>query len=569
MPTRAEMLTLLHEAAELEHQLMVQYLFAAYSLKSEPEEFQGSPDPQKSAARNRKWRDQVLAIAREEMGHLITVQQVILSLGGLPHFDRDSFPISAHYYPFPFTLEPLTTQSLAKYLWTEKPMEQGVVTRTALLGPDRADIETEVFGHLPNLLGTLYKAILAGLEELPKEDFDPDVETQTDLDRWPGLGAMAIVERIPNQRAAVNAIHRIVEQGEGHLFARDSHFHRFLSLYREFRQAVANGENPTRDVVTDPNTAEPDPVGADAHRQQALEEGRITAENTLRWARLFNKRYAVLLAELTHALMLPSVARRGRRSPLKTPRAKPRDDRSVRAMSPEDIASLTEKQVGTLHRGQIESLSADQIKGLGARQIRAMSLNQVRALRPSQIEALTTDALESLIREQLKPVIDARDPKKTALRGELQALLEAAELALRTQEQLRYLIRWARDEMTLVIAPIARYLTQLPVRGPDSKRAGAPFELESTGPTLPGDEKAQWCAHQRLIDETRLLLHIFPESTDPLNLRSAIRAIDRDRAEYIAAQLTRVTRESRERTDKIAEDIDTWLREKGDARAPR
>ncbi len=300
MPTKSEVLTLLREAAELEHQLMIQYLFAAYSLKSEPDEFAEAPDSHLRITRNRRWRDEVLAIAREEMGHLITVQQVILSLGSLPHFDRDSFPISAHYYPFQFRLERLTPNSLAKYLWTEKPMESEELTRNQLLGSDRADIETEVYAHRPNELGRLYKAILGGVAALPEGDFDPQVENQTDVSRWPGIGKMAIVERISDRKAAVQAIESIVEQGEGHLYAKDSHFQRFLTLYREFRKAVEDGEDPARNVANNPNTAGPNAAGPDAERFRDLDSGRITAVRTLRWARLFNKRYAVLLAELTH-----------------------------------------------------------------------------------------------------------------------------------------------------------------------------------------------------------------------------------------------------------------------------
>jgi hypothetical protein len=124
--------------------------------------------------------------------------------------------------------------------------------------------------------------------------------------------------------------------------------------------------------------------------------------------------------------------------------------------------------------------------------------------------------------------------------------------------KLESLIRWCRDEMTLAIAPIARYLTLLPIDDrPDSPKAGAPFELDGTGPALPDDEKTRWCAHQRLIDETRLLIKEFRQTVpDPLGIITAIEAIDRSRADFIALQLTHETKKSLERADAIAKKID-------------
>src|SRR5918998_4558616 len=72
---------LLESAAEIEHSLMVQYLYAAYSLKSADE----VTDPQQQAALDdtsaHSWPQVRLAIAREEMGHLLTVQNLLLLLG--------------------------------------------------------------------------------------------------------------------------------------------------------------------------------------------------------------------------------------------------------------------------------------------------------------------------------------------------------------------------------------------------------------------------------------------------------------------------------------------------------
>jgi hypothetical protein len=57
---------LLHIAAEIEHALMVQYLYAAFSLG-------GSKVPADRWIEVTEWREIILGIAKEDMGHLMTV----------------------------------------------------------------------------------------------------------------------------------------------------------------------------------------------------------------------------------------------------------------------------------------------------------------------------------------------------------------------------------------------------------------------------------------------------------------------------------------------------------------
>src|SRR5258707_15040022 len=60
--------------AEIEHSLMVQYLYGAYSL--------GGPQvPPKHRDMVRGWQDIVLGVAKEEMGHLISIQNVLRLIG--------------------------------------------------------------------------------------------------------------------------------------------------------------------------------------------------------------------------------------------------------------------------------------------------------------------------------------------------------------------------------------------------------------------------------------------------------------------------------------------------------
>jgi rubrerythrin len=104
---------LLSMAAEIEHSLMVQYLYAAYSLG-------GAQVPPQHRDSVLEWQQVVLGIAKEEMGHLVTVQNVLKLLGG-PHLDREDYPSVSSFYPYAFTLEPVSQKSLAKYVVAESP----------------------------------------------------------------------------------------------------------------------------------------------------------------------------------------------------------------------------------------------------------------------------------------------------------------------------------------------------------------------------------------------------------------------------------------------------------------
>ena len=73
--TREELINALTEAAELEHGLLCQYLFAAFSMKKHPSE-----DVTWSQLELvRSWETHILRVAREEMAHLGTVTRTHLT----------------------------------------------------------------------------------------------------------------------------------------------------------------------------------------------------------------------------------------------------------------------------------------------------------------------------------------------------------------------------------------------------------------------------------------------------------------------------------------------------------
>ncbi len=115
MSWRDHLVMLLTFGATAEHCLMVQYLYAAYSLKIE------SDDPPELRRKIENWRHNLLAVAREEMGHLLTVQNLLLVLGAPAALGRDSSVWAQDYYPYPFSLEPVTLDTLACFVYAEMP----------------------------------------------------------------------------------------------------------------------------------------------------------------------------------------------------------------------------------------------------------------------------------------------------------------------------------------------------------------------------------------------------------------------------------------------------------------
>jgi len=152
-----ELTRLLREATEIEHALMLQYLYAAFSLKPDYADIAGTGAPGST---------DLIGVAVQEMQHLATVNRLLAALGAAPNLVRQEFPYEPAIYPFEFSLEPLSRKSLAKYIYAEAPSDiflpaaspknrafAGTVMK--LLGP----------GVRVNHLGSLYDAIIGRLED--------------------------------------------------------------------------------------------------------------------------------------------------------------------------------------------------------------------------------------------------------------------------------------------------------------------------------------------------------------------------------------------------------------------
>lgn len=314
---RDYLIMLLHLAAELEQSLMVQYLYAAYSL--------GGEQARQHEAKVQEWRNAILGVAKEEMGHLLTVQNVLCLLGGPISFEREDYPWDTPYYPFVFCLEKLTLQSLAKYVFAEMPKPEDCQHNDAdaQVIEDVRDILKEQAGHP---VGEIYEKILelvADPSRIPDADFNADsYRIQASFDDWgrgyrpapfpphakitnspPGIAdTRLIIRQMATRTEALDALREVAGQGESPIQPRNktepSHFERFAKIFRELKkiQEAEPGWCPCRDVPDNPVIAEPTKVIKDATC--------ITAEPSRTWASLFNVRYRMLLTYLTHTFSL-------------------------------------------------------------------------------------------------------------------------------------------------------------------------------------------------------------------------------------------------------------------------
>src|SRR5499426_3212740 len=116
---REALIYMLCEAAELEHGLMCQYLFAAFSLKQRRDE--GLTAEELDAVR--RWRRVISHVATQEMLHLALVQNLLAAIGAAPHLNRPSLPAPARHFPagVTLTLVPFGEPALRHFMFLERP----------------------------------------------------------------------------------------------------------------------------------------------------------------------------------------------------------------------------------------------------------------------------------------------------------------------------------------------------------------------------------------------------------------------------------------------------------------
>ncbi|HKH43453.1 MAG TPA: ferritin-like domain-containing protein [Thermoanaerobaculia bacterium] len=279
---REETEFLLQCAAEVEHQFIVQYLYAAFSLDLTDE----TPEV-------RQWFNHLRQIAKEEMGHLLTVQNLLLCIGAQPYLERQTSP-PPEPLPFPLTLEPFGLPFVSRFLVAESPADPEAL-------PEELRNLKETIDHVGVLYAMLYWLFQASDERvcpwlLPADfDFPPGRHlTEADYadpavlgDRinrpsdWTASDSIHVLPD-PSQTplttrqqiadAARGAIFDVAAQGEGPNDPQDdpgpcpplppataSHYERLLQIFNQLK--AAGGTAPVRHVPTDPQVSQiTDPV---------------------------------------------------------------------------------------------------------------------------------------------------------------------------------------------------------------------------------------------------------------------------------------------------------------------
>jgi len=255
---REELIFLLSEASALEHMIMCQYLFAAFSLKQEVNE--GVTAAQLEAIK--RWERLVSLVATQEMLHLALVSNLLTSIGAIPFFHRPNFPLRAKYYPpgVQLALLPFGQDALQHFLYLERPegMDLKDAAQFEVLAIPRPGITLDDGQIVPEgqdfaTVGHLYRGIEQGFRHLVDKYGEqqvfigpPRVHATQQYFGWPELVP------VTDLASALSAIETIVEQGEG---ARGnwqaSHYGKFLQVMQEYRELKRQDTSfePARPVV--------------------------------------------------------------------------------------------------------------------------------------------------------------------------------------------------------------------------------------------------------------------------------------------------------------------------------
>jgi CDGSH-type Zn-finger protein/uncharacterized Fe-S cluster protein YjdI len=303
VPSREQLLHSLYEAAELEHNLMCTYLYAAFSMKQG--EAEGLSAQEAEAVE--RWRREIIAVAVEEMGHLVAVWNITAALGGAPRVGRGNFPLDPGNLPARVVvkLAPFNDATLQHFIYLERPdgspEEDGegfAAERLFIRGsttprvtPMARDYDT--VGHFYATLSADLRAFVERHGEAAT--FCGGRGLQLGRDELNLGGARPVL----CSRTALEAFDAIVRQGEGAPSDSDtSHYQRFAAIRTELAalRAANPGFSPAWPAATNP-----------VLRRPPRPEGRVWLENpaAATTVDIANASYGLMLRLLAQAYLLP------------------------------------------------------------------------------------------------------------------------------------------------------------------------------------------------------------------------------------------------------------------------
>ncbi len=302
LPSREQLLFNLYEAAELEHNLMCTYLYAAFSLRDG--EAEGlRPKEAEAVAR---WRRTIIQVAVEEMGHLTAVWNISSALGGAPCFSRDNFPLDPGYLPAGIVvkLAPFGEPVLQHFVYLERPENSEELDGAGFVPEFQFTRGNDIRRLVPvatnyRTVGEFYTQLSGCLLAFAEQEgegvaFCGDPALQLSQAEVQLLGAKPVI----CAKTAVAAFTAIREQGEGAPeHSETSHFSRFQQIHRELLELRA--ENPDFS-----------PAFPAAHnpvlRRPLRPEGRVWIEDetAAKTVDLANSAYALMIRLLGYSYLL-------------------------------------------------------------------------------------------------------------------------------------------------------------------------------------------------------------------------------------------------------------------------
>ena len=304
-PTREHLVHRLYEAAELEHNLMCTYLYAAFSLK-DADDGLGAEE----AAATSRWRRAILDVAIEEMGHLCAVWNITAALGAAPRFGRGNFPIDPGYLPAGVVvkLAPFNEAVLQHFIYLERPKGSAEADGAGFEPPVRYQrgapaarltpmgIDYDTVGDFYASLGEDVRRFVARVGE--KAAFCGDPALQLSPQEIDLGGAQPVI----CAKTALAAFDAIVRQGEGApADSEDSHYQKFLTVRREY--AALRKANSTFQPAF-PSAVNP------VLRRPPRPEGRVWIENeeAAQCVDLANVAYGLMTRMIAYSYSVPRPA---------------------------------------------------------------------------------------------------------------------------------------------------------------------------------------------------------------------------------------------------------------------
>src|SRR5215469_7125626 len=292
----------LYEAAELEHNLMCTYLYAAASLK----DGEGEGLSADEAAAVKRWRQVLIGVTVQEMGHLAAVWNITAALGASPRIGRGNFPLDPGYLPAGITvkLAPFNAATLQHFVFLERPRGSSepegagfACERVYVRGTDRPHLTP--MGRDYDTVGDFYARLSEGLRTIVARygesiAFDGDRALQLSPEEVNIPGA----RHVGCLKTALAAFSAIVEQGEGAPSdSVGSHFQKFLGIRNELEALTQKNPAfaPAFPAATNP-----------VLRRPPRPEGRVWIEDADAFATvdLGNACYGLMLRLLAYSYML-------------------------------------------------------------------------------------------------------------------------------------------------------------------------------------------------------------------------------------------------------------------------